>query len=582
MVKQATAVKETVTSRGSDRTCPRKTASWVAWWFALLMTATIAVRLVDPVGWLGSDDASYHCAAEHVLAGQPFQRVHHHFARSPMVVAVAASMWLFGESPRALALPMLITSVVCVALVAILGRLLWGWWEGLCAATVLSFIPVFQNSSTCVLPGAYVCFWATLAILLAVVASRTSHGRWAILCTMSSGVAVGLATSTKLFAGLTALAVFVILWGRLGLPRRKHVAWLGCAALGALMFFVLEGAFHSRAAGDFWYKLHAVEKSTVVHAEWAGEATAYDSLASTAQIIGDRLTMPMRTEQSGWGVIGMAFWPAMIAVLFFDRRGRGLALWATATYLYLAFVPIGTSKGLRLSPDFCFNGANLSVLCVPFALCLAWALHRVGGLVVHPATIQRSWPILLTTIVVISTLDRARYNRSLDFRQRDLARAIGRLVVEADWHDHHEIFMTSSLYWRYRILFPSDLRPRLRVAAENDAPAWWRDTTVDMVSRWRPLPPPGEVYLAVTPRQLNGQCHFWDYGVGLPGDRLEAWKGIPPALTVSRFDDGSIDFDETADGGTPILLLLAGDTTPAARVAHTKNRAHVPKRIHTP
>jgi hypothetical protein len=532
------------------------------------MVVTVAVRVADPVGWLGSDDASYHAAAEHVLKGQSFQRVHHHWARSPVILAVAASMWLFGESPSTLALPMLVASVLCVALVAILGRLLWGWWEGLCAATILSFIPVFQNASTCVLPGGHACLWITAAIVLTVASTHMRSFKWTLVCAVGCGLALGLATSAKVFCAFAGFGVLVIVLARFSMSRRKRITWLACAVLGVLLLFAAEGFFYAWAANDFWYKLHAIQ-NTQTGAEGAHH-DVYSSAAGVMRLVWNRLTMPFRPAQSGWGRIGMAFWPVVLAALLFDRKGRGIAVWAAATYLIVAFVPISLKNGPRLFPWF--DGRNISVVCVPFALCLAWGLHSVTNYAFRPAVIRRSWPILLAAITVVSGVDRSRLNCSLEFHQQDLARAVERLVATTDWDRDREVFMTPSMYWRYRLLFPSSLRLQLRVAADADAPVWWRNMTVDIVDRWKPLPPPAEAYLIATPEQLAGGCHSWDYGVGLPRDALDVWRRTVPIVHLSRTHDGNVGLGKAdAGAGKGILILLGGDA-PKSRVA-ARNRS---------
>jgi hypothetical protein len=548
----------------ADTSTRGRVSWWVIFWLAALMVITIAVRLNDPVGWLGSDDAAYHSAAEHVLRGQPFHRVHHQFARSPVVLAVAASMWLFGDSPSALALPMLTASVLCVLLVVALGRLLWGWWEGLCAGAILSFIPVFQNASTCVMPGVHACLWATIAITLALVGTRLEFSARALAWAVACGLILGVATSAKVFALFAGVGVLLTAWTSGMGSRRRRIAWLGCVAVGLLAFVLLEGVFHAWAADDFWYKLHAIHNTQAGVEE--GTSAAQHSLASLAAFIWDRLSMPLRTAQSGWGLIGMLFWPATLGVLLLDRRGRGIAAWAIATYLLVAFAPVSLKNGPRLFPWF--DGRNILVVCVPFALCLAWVLHRLSVLALRPVVVRGVWPVLLAGVVLCSGVDRVRLNRTLGFHQQDLARAIERLVDATQWDNQREIFMPPSLYWRYRVLFPADLRSRLRVAADKDAPPWWRDTTVDMISRWKSLPPPGEAYLAVTPAQLNSQGHVWDYGVTLPREGIREWQLTSPTVTVSRFEDGTIDLSgRRAERGEEILLLLGGDPEPTPAVA---------------
>jgi hypothetical protein len=107
-------MRDDVASPGSQRF---RIPVWAGAWLLCLLTVTVAVRVVDPTGWLGSDDASYYSAAEHVLSGAPIQRLHHHYARAAVVIPVAASVAIFGHNAEAVALPMLLASVLCVILI---------------------------------------------------------------------------------------------------------------------------------------------------------------------------------------------------------------------------------------------------------------------------------------------------------------------------------------------------------------------------------------------------------------------------------------------------------------------------------
>ena len=129
---------------------------WGALWFATLLALTITTRLAEPTGWLGSDDAAYYSAAEHVLAGTPITRLHHHYARMTIILPIAASVALFGHTTWAVALPMLFASIICVILVVILGRVVWDWWEGLLAGTIVSLLPYFRILSTTEIGRAHV------------------------------------------------------------------------------------------------------------------------------------------------------------------------------------------------------------------------------------------------------------------------------------------------------------------------------------------------------------------------------------------------------------------------------------------
>jgi len=547
--------------------------TWAALWFAVLMVLTVSVRLLDPTGWLGSDDASYHSAAEHVLTGQTIHRVHHHYARMAVVVPVAASMWLFGESPTTVALPMLIASTLCVIAIVVLGRLLWGWWEGLCAATIVSVLPYFRVLSTTAFPDVHVCLWTTVALLSAVVAVRTDRTGRARACWVACGLALGLAISAKVFAIAAGAGV---LFAILTQPSKANVgrpAALAFTTLGVGLLFLVDGLFYQWAANDFFFSLHATRHAQSLHADMsltlANSADAGPT--AIAAMVGERLTMLLHPTTSGWGWIGMAFWPVVVGVLVFNPRGRALAAWAVATYLLVAVVPVSLKEGPHVYPIL--DGRHILPACVPFALCLAWMVRRGAGVAMNAAWIERSWPAVLAALAAISFANPRELN---GFRDRPTSRigvAVSQIAATTQWDHDRDIFMAPSLYWRFRILFPQELRSRLRVAADGEAPTWWRDTCADITSRSAPLPPPSDAYLLATPRQLRGETEQWDYGVGLPRERLSAWQTVEPRTRMSRFADKTIRHSRPGlVGPEPFLLLLGGGPAGPDRAAKHASR----------
>ena len=170
------------------------------------------------------------------------------------------------------------------------------------------------------------------------------------------------------------------------------------------------------------------------------------------------------------------------------------------------------------------------------------------------------------------------------FRDRATSRigiAISQIAATTKWDHDRNIFMAPSLYWRYRILFPQELRLRLRVAADGEAPTWWRDTCADIASRSAPLPPPGDAYLIATPRQLHGEAEQWDYGVGLPRERLSAWQAVEPHTRMSRLADKRIGRTRRGVAGVePFLLLLGGG--PAAPDRTAKHASARPSQLPLP
>ncbi len=538
---------------GTSAEQTRRLPTWVVAWFTLLMVATLAVRLADPTGWLGSDDAAYHSAAEHLLAGETIQRVHHHNARMAVIVPVALSVVVFGDNPEAVILPTLIASMLCLAVVVILGRLVWGWWEGLGAATVVAMLPYFHTLSTAAYPDVHACLWSTGAVLLGIAAIRVRRSPWVWILGVGSGLALGLATSAKVFSVTAGIAVFVGLCGARGEGYRRWFAALGAIILGGFVAFLVDGLFYLWLADDFFFKHHAL--SAAKSTDDLFQVTGVPTAAAYAAVAGERLTMLFRPVASGWGKIAILFWPAACFALL-KPRGRGIALWAIGAYVPFALMPVRLKNGPQPYPFF--DGRAVLTTCIPFALCLAWTIRQVARLAFRPAWVR---PGSFVAIVVLAAVTCADWPMLNGFRNRATSRiglAIQQVIAATEWNDDSDIFVSPSLYLRYRILFPPELRDRLWVAVDDEAPRWWRDAAVDIVSRAKALPPPDHAYLLVTPAQAKGEFEWWDYGVSLPRDVLENWRGIPPRVQVARFKDKTIGLTGTGhlDSGEPLLWLL--------------------------
>jgi hypothetical protein len=237
------------------------------------------------------------------------------------------------------------------------------------------------------------------------------------------------------------------------------------------------------------------------------------------------MRLMLQTTSSGWGLLGLAFWPALLIGVL-ERRSRPLALWAAATYLLIAFFPVSLRGGYQPYPHF--HGRHILPACVPFALCLACGL---GALL---ARTRRAAPAVLSAVaILLVAFENPRELRG--FRDRPTSRighGILQLAAHDIWPEEKPIFMTPSTYWRYRILFPPPLRERLRVAVADGSPDWWKHVAPGIDQLRQPLPGPTSACLVGSPRQLSGLDESWDYGVMLPKPTtawLEAdWIGIRP------------------------------------------------------
>ncbi|MHC5109743.1 MAG: ArnT family glycosyltransferase [Planctomycetota bacterium] len=553
----------------------------VGLWLACLLVSATAMRLLEPVGWIGADDTGYHAAAEHVIAGKTIERVHHHFARSPVVIPAAMSMALLGNHVTAVILPSMLFSLLAIILVALLGRCYWGWRTGLTAGTIFAFIPILQNNATGLLPGSHTCCFVAGAMLMSWLAARAEVARYRHLLAIGAGVACAAAISTKLFAAAVLLGVGATFWHEMRLSRRFWMT-AGMVGVGIMSFVILESAFFGWAADDFWYKARALNGARGAHVVEKFHSQAYQTVSGTVDMISHRLMMPYRLDDSTWGVMGMFFLPATVAALVCDRRAQGLGLWTLATFLGVGFVPISFDGGIHVFPPGFFDGVNLLVLCVPMSLCTAWAVNQLARRPALPRRLWNAWPVGLIVVMMVAHQDRLRCNRSRTLPQQEIGRAIETIIASDSFAAGRAaagepIYMLPSIYWRYRILFPEPLRSRLRVVASSADPDWWLTASADMQDRWEELPNPPRGYLLATPEQISGEGHYWDYGVGMPRDRLPAWQEVPTVGVVRRGQGGKMSMVGRAEppndpGGGRAVMAVLHPTKHHGSVQHQSKR----------
>ena len=534
----------------------RRWPLWATLWLVALIGLTVSVRLLDSTPWLGSDDASYHAAAEHVLAGKTITRVHHHYGRLSVILAVAGSIALFGNNVAAVVLPTILLSVVCVLLVVALGRMVWGWWVGLCAGSIVAVMPYYRVLSTTAYPDVHACFWATLAALAIVYAVRSSSHRRRLLFAAGAGVALGMAASAKIFAGWSMVGLAAIALTAHDRSRRHRIELVIATVAGGCLFGLVHGLAYWVLADDFWFKLHALTSAQ-------GQSNLFPSsgdpfAVGPLKFLQERMTFLLDPISSGWGWLALAFWPAAVYVLIADKRGRPFAIWAIGAYLLVAFFPVSFSRGVRPYPSFV--GRNILFVCVPFALCVAATAYRLATIMRPQRVIQSTWPVTLGLILAIAY---ANAYELRSFRNRLTSRigtAMTRLIADGTLDDAPEVHMTASMYWRFRVLFPEHLRNRLRVSTDDTTPDWWRATTTDIVDRQVAGLPTPDALLVATPKQLSGAPERWDYGVALARRSIETWKQSVRVGVVDR--NGTIRHDGGEDHlDVPLLILRRYETT---------------------
>lgn len=539
-------------------------------WLAALLAVAIAVRTLDQTPWLGSDDASYHAAAEHVLSGAPITRVHHHYARLSVILSVAASIAVFGANVFAVELPSVVFSLACVLLVVALGRMIWGWWVGLCAGSIVAVLPYFRMLSTTAYPDVHACFWATCAAFLILCAVRRDKLGGAICLGVSAGLALGLGASAKIFAGWSVVGLAAIVLAEPDRTREQRRTVLLALIGGGLLFALIHGGIYYAIANDFWFKWHAL---TAAQGQSGLFPASGDPMAvGPLRFIWQRGTFLFHPMTSGWGWLAVAFWPAAMFVLWKDKSGRAIAIWAITAYLLVAFFPVSFRNGPRPYPSFV--GRNVLFVCVPFALCLSAFAYRLLSSRLSATVVQRTWPAILAAIVVAAYANRHELE---SFEVRHTSRiggAIVRLIDDGAFDGDAEVHMTPSMFWRFGVLFPPEIRSRIRVSADATSPTWWRDTTVDIVQRSTAAAPRDGVLLLGTPSQFDGHAERWEYGVGMARAAVPIWRRATPIVAVNDFtaDDNKSGAHDAAES---LLLLKRAETTITNRKRENHHDNHV-------
>lgn len=524
---------------------------WVMVWFIALITVTLAVRVLDPTVWLGSDDASYHSAAEQIIQGQTITRMHHHYGRLSVILAVTASMIAFGNNVVAVEFPTIVLSLATVLLVVAIGRMVWGWWVGLCAGSIVAVLPYFRVLSTTIYPDVHACFWATLSTFAILHAVRSCSTKKYLLLAIGGGLALGLATSAKIFAGLTIIGLIGIIFYH-AISRRQKWEILISITAGGILLFLVQGFIYLAIADDFWFKWHTLTSAQGSENMYTGHSNPF--VVGVFKLLWERLSLFLHPKISGWGWLAILYWPTALFVLFADRRGRPFAIMAIFAYLLVAFFPVSLKYGYQTYPFF--DGRNLLFLCIPFALCLAATLHRLCKNITYEHKLQTFGPVILAVIVAVAYIIPFELRAFRDRPTSRIGSAITKLIHEGTLDNQSEIHMTASMYWRFRVLFPPEIRDCLRVSTDDDAPSWWRHTTVDIEYRLVDTSPTDDAILLATPTQYAGNTELWDYGVGLAKKAIPVWQNAEMVATVNR--NGKIHFGEdyADDQSSEVLIML--------------------------
>lgn len=245
---------------------------WRRLWPVLAVLAlAVLARTVTFRGFSASDDADYARVAWSLAQGEfpPSEAgvPPHYPSRLGLVAPVALCFRLFGVTEPALLLFPLLMSAASLALAYALGRAFFSRRVGLIALLLFAVMPIDCQFATWLLTDVPASFWAGAGMLALVLGHRAeSNGRKALAgFAAAGGFALAWLTRTQ----VAHLAPFVVGALLLWAWRDRRNLWLaGAAALGVAACVLAEGLLYLATQGDFFYVLHAAERTYQAHGQW--------------------------------------------------------------------------------------------------------------------------------------------------------------------------------------------------------------------------------------------------------------------------------------------------------------------------
>jgi hypothetical protein len=330
---------------------------------ALVLLAGLFLRLMFYNGPFGSDDLRYYFFAEELFQGHGLRELDHAASRLVLLVftgfpGVIGGNYLFSG------LANIVYACLTDILVVLFVRRELGSWPAFNAACFLAFA-----GSTMVYAGT---FLPEQLLSLLMFASVLMVYRWTgfgnLWRLVSGGVLAGLAYSVKDTAVLLMPPVILYLIFFVG--ERSLIGRISaCVAYvsGFVAVWLLESAFYSLVAGNFFYKFQAirdVHNASIVPAEslyefvrgaWWNASEIFSSW--------DQLLFPLIFAVPAWFI-----------VLFGGKRFRLFAMCGLFVFIYLI---IGTSSFTQLI-NLPFQERYIQPILPFAAVCIAYVLSRTS------------------------------------------------------------------------------------------------------------------------------------------------------------------------------------------------------------
>lgn len=364
----------------------------------------IMVR-VSWIGFIESDDLAYARAGAAWLAEFPYLGGNHWALRHMIVLPLAGTFALLGQSELTLQIPTMIYVAAMVALTGLSVRQVAGDLAGLIAALLVASIPVVSMGASMVYTDPAEAFFVLASLWTYYFSARSRSMRGMVL----SGVLAGCAMITR-ETTLALLVLYLVLFLALR-GRRLDFVWMGCGAAAVLLADTL---FLWWASGDPMWRVNVTLRGV------AGDNPGLAHLVvNQGGLDGSGVIVAPRPFQALLAVfanqaVGLLAWAAVPAAIAMARRPAGdpgraaSVLFGGLALVWFVVLSYGFYF-LWIIPRY--QAVTLVALCVPLSI---WLAGRI-------ATGQRLVPLLLVVGLIGSGMTlSSTTNRNLLFGERAL------------------------------------------------------------------------------------------------------------------------------------------------------------------
>jgi 4-amino-4-deoxy-L-arabinose transferase-like glycosyltransferase len=222
-------------------------SSGAGWSLALLLVSAAAVILLNPIGFRGGggDDFQYLQFARCWVANGPCLPTDHWDVRLPLILPMAASLKLFGESRWALSLVPLIYALSALILLHAVASRLFGATVALVAGLLLLTAPVFATAILQPNGDIPELAFQLAAVLLALRACADGRHASFVATGIAAATAVALRETSLAFVGVLVLAMVY------HCPRGPALRWF---LSGLAVPIAVECLGYALATGDPFYR----------------------------------------------------------------------------------------------------------------------------------------------------------------------------------------------------------------------------------------------------------------------------------------------------------------------------------------